>query len=152
MSINWSDPKSLLTPHFTVHDALWLPSWQVYHVPSELEKANIIKQAEKLELVREYLEKPLIIHVWIRPVSVNAPNTQYHLKNYNAAIGGAPGSAHIEGKATDWNPVSMTCSEARTILEPKLEEFKIRMENIDGNWVHTDMRDPLPNKKRFFRP
>lgn len=150
--INWSDLKSPLTQHFTVKDAIWLPAWSVAHVPSETEKVNIISLAHKMELVREFLGKPILVHCWIRPVVVNAPATIHDRKNYNAAIGGAPGSAHIEGMAVDWNPTSMTCAEARYLLIPELERLQLRMENKEGPWVHLDSRQPLQKKPRFFRP
>lgn len=150
--IDWNDKKSKITPHFTVHDATWLPTWEIYHIPSEEEKANIIKTAEKLELIREYIDRAINVHVWIRPLKVNAPGTIYNGRNYNLAVGGAPRSAHISGLAVDWNPYKMTCSEARIILIPMLAEYKIRMENIEGNWVHIDLNDPAPGRPRFFRP
>lgn len=153
MIIDWSDPTSKISEHFTVHDALWLPSWQVMHVPSEAEKANILAMAEKMELIRAFLEKPINVHCWIRPTNATVPGTKWDKKNYNSFVGGAPGSAHIDGNAVDWNPSAMVCGDAKALLLPKLEEFQIRMENNDGgNWVHNDRRQPAPKKSRFFRP
>jgi zinc D-Ala-D-Ala carboxypeptidase len=152
MNVDWKDPKSKISKHFFVREALWLPAWEVFHVPSEQEKAEILKTAEKMDLVREYLERPLIIHCWIRPKVANIPNSKWDKKNYNSFVGGAPGSAHPEGKAADFNPVSMTCGEARSLLLHKLKEFDIRLENTEGNWLHIDTRQPLPMKSRFFRP
>lgn len=151
--IKWDDPKSKISKYFTVHEALYLPSWELHHIPSEQEKAAIINMAQKMDLVREYLGNAIIVHCWIRPKSVNQPKSaRYHLKNYNAACGGAPGSAHMEGIAVDFHVAKMTCDEARHLLVSKLDEFKIRMEDISGNWVHVDMRNPAPKKSRFFKP
>lgn len=150
--IDWKDPKTKVSKHFTVREALWLPAWEVLHVPTEAEKASILQVAEKMDLVREYLDRPINVHCWIRPTCANAPASRWDRRNYNAFVGGAPGSAHAEGKAVDWHPSGMTCGEARQLLVPKLDEWGIRMENHEGNWVHVDVRAPLPKGSRFFRP
>lgn len=151
--IDWNNPKSMLSTHFNVHETTYLPSWDIFHLPSEKEKDNILKMVEKMELVREYLGNPIHVHCWIRPKIVNNPKSHFNGKNYNQAVRGAPGSAHCEGLATDFHVSRMTCSEVRTVLLPKLEEFGIRMENINSEgWVHLDCRNPLPGKSRFFRP
>lgn len=151
-TIDWTNHKSKVSEHFTVHDCLYLPSWEIYHIPSEEEKVNLLKTVEKLELVREYLEQAIHIHVWIRPKCVNQSKSKYDKKNYNAAVGGAPGSAHAEGLAVDFHVSKMTCSEVRHLLLSKLTEFEIRMENLESNWIHIDLRNPLPNRSRFFKP
>lgn len=153
MEIDWSNPKSQISEHFTVHDATYLPTWRIYHQPSEAEKKAILETALKLEQVRSLLERPLNVHCWIRPSSVNCPNApSYHGRNYNALVGGAKNSPHIYGQAVDFNPLSMTCGDARAILVEHLSDLGIRMENIEGNWVHIDTRCPLPGHPRFFRP
>lgn len=149
---NWDDPKSKLSPHFTVHDATWLPSWQVYHQPSDEEKEAILRTAEKLEKVREVLGKPLNVHCWIRPDKVICRGA-YNGRNYNAHVGGAKKSAHRLGLACDFNPIGMTCGDAKELLNPKLEELDVRMEdNGTGNWVHIDLVKPAPGRPRFFKP
>lgn len=152
--IDWSNPKDKISNNFTVHEATFLPSWLIYHHPSELEKKNILELAEKLELIREYLDnRSISVHVWIRPKAVNNPKSHYHMKNYNASINGAPGSAHIEGKACDFRVSGLDCDDVRASLFPKLEEFKIRMEDLAGSsWIHVDTRQPAPRKSRYFRP
>jgi hypothetical protein len=152
--IDWSNPKDKISEHFTVGEATYLPSWDTYHIPSDIEKENILKTAEKMELIREFLNSlPIHIHCWIRPKIVNSPKSHYHAKNYNAAVGGAPGSAHPEGLAVDFHVSKMTCSEVRAVLQPKLVDFDIRMEDINSEgWVHIDLRKPLPKKSRFFKP
>jgi hypothetical protein len=150
--IDWTDPKSQVTTNFTVHELTYLPSWQIWHLPNEIEQANLIRLATKMEEIRDYIERPINVHVTIRPVVVNSPGSGYNGRNYNALVGGAPHSAHILGLAMDFNPYSMMCDECRVILQYKLEEFDIRMENRDGNWVHLDLIEPLPGGKRFFKP
>jgi hypothetical protein len=151
-ALDWAKPASKISKYFTVKEALWLPSWEIIHLPSDQEKAEILKTAEKMDLIREYLGQPIIVHCWIRPKCANAPATKWDRKNYNAFVGGAPGSAHAEGKAVDFHVAKMTCGEVRQILTSKLEDFQIRMEDIDGNWVHIDTRHPPKKKSRFFKP
>ncbi len=150
--IDWKDPKAKISKFFTVREALWLPSWEILHVPSEEEKKQILLVAEKMDLIREELSNPIIVHCWIRPKCANAPGSKWDRRNYNAFVGGSPGSAHIEGKAVDFHVARMTCGEVRQILQSRLNDLKIRMENIEGNWVHVDIRDPLPRRSRFFKP
>ena len=151
--IDWTDPTAKISANFTVREACYLPSWQIMHTPSAAEQARILVAAQYMEAVRAFLERPINVHVWIRPVSVNCPGSPYHGRNYNALVGGAPQSAHITGDAVDWNPYSMGCEEARYLLLPKLAEMGLRMENRAGsNWVHLDNRTPPPKGNRFFLP
>lgn len=150
--IDWKDPQAKITEHFTVKDALWLPSWQVFHTPSELETIRICNTAEYLEKVRVFLDRPIYVHCWIRPVVVRTSGP-YSGRNYNAAQSGAFNSAHITGDAVDWHAHSTTCDEIRYLLEPKLKDFGIRMEDRPGsNWVHIDTRQVLPGGRAFFKP
>jgi hypothetical protein len=151
--INWDDPKEKVSQFFTVHEMLWLPSWQVYHKPSDIEKANLCKLADKMDKVRDYLNYAINVNCCIRPLYVNCDNPAYKGRNYNALVGGAPHSAHTTGEAMDFHVSSMVANEARHILLDKLEDFGLRMENLDNaNWVHNDIREPLPGGKRFFKP
>jgi len=150
--IDWTKPRSQLTKHFTIHDALYLPSWKIYHIPSEEEKLNIIKQAEVMEKIREFLGLPIIVSCWIRPLSVNCPASIYHGKNYNKFVKGSKTSAHTIGLATDWYIKGKNCDDIRKLLEFKLEEFDIYMENLPkSNWVHVNSFDGH-KRSRFFIP
>lgn len=167
--IDWNDKKSKISKYFTIEEALYLPSWGVYHIPSEKEKENIIKTAEKMDKVREFIGKPINVNCWIRPTKANInkeikinknnlTDTQKRaLKdlNYNLFIGSTSiNSAHIYGLAVDWACYAYMgvsgCKKLRDILEPKLEEFGIRMEDIKGNWIHNDLYPVV--KKRFYKP
>lgn len=150
--INWLDPKAKISKYFTVHEALWLPSWSVYHIPSDLEKASILKLAKAMDNVRELIDNSIVVHVWIRPLSLNSPGHPRHGQNYNAFVKGAPGSAHRYGKAVDWSSPGISCDELRSKILPKLAEFNLCMEDLPGsNWVHNDTF--LPRKTgRFFKP
>jgi hypothetical protein len=155
MSIDWNDPKCKISKHFTVKEATYLPSIGVLHIPSEEEKKNIIKFAEKMDKVRDIVNASITIHVWIRPISVNCIETKYKGFNYNEYIGStAKKSAHIAGLACDFHAKGFEgrngCDALRSILIPKLEELGLRMEDIPGDWIHLDMY-PVINK-RFFNP
>lgn len=156
--IVWTDPKAKISEHFTVKDALYLPSWQIFHTPSEEEKKNILAMAEKMELIREFLGgKPIHVNCWTRPEKVNSPKSFHHGQSYNRYVRGAPGSAHKEGKAVDFVVSKMTCDDVRECLRFKLEEFKLRCEDMPGSgWVHCDIREPAilgaKQRSRFFRP
>jgi len=165
-AINWEDPTQKISKYFTVKEALYLPSWNCYHVPTEEEKTNILFMAKKMDIVREFLNAPINIHCWIRPDKVNCvgfdpktvkadtPAKQAALAalDYNAFVGGAKASMHRIGSAVDWSAKNIKCDDARTKLIPKLEEYDLRMEDLKGsNWVHLDCRKPI-NNVRFFKP
>lgn len=151
--IDWNDKKAKISPNFTVHEALWLPSWGVYHTPNDQEKENILKMAAKMEQVREFLgDKSININCWIRPLSVNCDNKRYWGKNYNRMVGGAEASAHINGNAVDFTVSSITCDEVRHLLQDQLELLNLRMEKKPGSlWVHVG-NDWEPRKTRYFIP
>jgi hypothetical protein len=148
-AIDWTDPCAKISNHFSVKEALWLPSWGCMHNPSEAEKEEILRTAAKMDVVREFVGSPINVHCWIRPV-LNNPASPYHGQDYNAHVGGAHNSAHKYGKAVDWD-CGRDCDAVRADLEPKLEEWDLRMERMPGgNWVHLDTN--LPNPNRYFNP
>ncbi len=151
--INWLDMKSKVSKYFTVGDATLLPSWGLYHQPSEEEKAQIYTMAQQMDWARELFNAPIKIHVWIRPGSVNCPGSPHHGQDYNAFIKGAAHSAHKLGRAVDWDAVGVNCDSARAKLAPELEGRGLRMEDMPGgNWVHLDNMTPPAGGKRFFKP
>ena len=155
MSINWKDKNSHLTAHFTVHEALWLPSWRIYHKPSDTEKKEIIRLAKAMEKIRALYGNSINIHCWIRPIKTNASDSNKHGKNYNKAIGSsATKSAHVFGRGVDFHVKGKTgtaeCAKVRKKIRPHLKEWNIRMEDINGGWIHIDT-NPVRNK-RFFKP
>lgn len=137
--VNWQNPMEMITKHFSVHEALFLPKWAQHHVPDHTERDNIVKTALRLEAVRQILGSPLTVTSWMRP------------EKYNRIIGGAPNSMHKYGLAVDFVPMKMPADEARTILSPHLEDLDIRMEDLrHAGWVHIDLSPD--SKKRFFKP
>lgn len=153
--IDWDNPRAAISDHFTVHEATWLPSWKVYHTPSEEEKENIVEMAAAMDKVRKQVNRPIIVHCWIRPLKVNCPGSNRHRKNYNKAVGStATKSAHIIGRAVDYHVSGFAgaggCNTVRVSLLPYLERYGLRMEDIDGAWVHNDIQPVVNN--RFYKP
>ncbi len=167
--IDWKNPQCKISKHFTVKEATYLPAWRVYHKPSVAEKKEILKLAKRMDVVRDFLEKPIRVHVWMRPAKVNAPGTKYHGKNYNRDVyvriwkkrglsaaqiakKKATNSAHKYGMAIDWSPKGMKCAAARKQMVPKLKGWgKLRMEDIKGNWIHNDTHKSKSGRL-FFKP
>ena len=170
-AIDWTNPAAKISKYFTVREALWLPSWRVMHVPSEAEKASIVKTALSMDKVRDFLGTAISVSVWIRPKKLNCPGFDpksikisptdpkreakqkaLDALDYNSFIGGAASSAHITGCAVDWTTKG-TCDQARAKLKPKLDEFDLCMEDLPGaTWVHNDTLPPRDQTGRFFKP
>ena len=152
-TVDWNDPNCKISKHFTVKEALWLPSWQVMHIPSEEEKANILKHAANMDKIREFLGASLNVHCWIRPGALNNPNSDKNGQDYNAFVKGAKNSSHKLGLATDYDASGLNCDDVRAKLEPKLEEFGLRMERMpNGPWVHNDSASVPVGGNRYFIP
>jgi uncharacterized protein YcbK (DUF882 family) len=149
--IDWTSRTSKITPHFTVKEACWLPSWGVLHKPNAKERENLIRLCQVMEQIRQIMGRPISVHCMIRPPKVNAPGTQYNGRDYNAHKNGAPKSAHREGLACDFSVIGMTADDVRKALLPHLEPLQIRMEDLPGSsWVHIDL---YPTTfRRYFKP
>ena len=153
--IDWNNPKSKISKYFTVHEATFLPSWRCYHTPTEEEKSEIIKLANIMDIIRKRIGKPIIVHCWIRPSSVNCPSNARHRQDYNLFIGSiSKTSGHIFGQAIDFHVMKHggpdECEKMRNTILPWLEELDIRMEKMHGGWIHIDTK-PVKNA-RYFKP
>jgi len=153
--VDWEDMNAKVSPHFRVHETLWLPSWRIYHTPSDEEKKEIVKTAAVMEKIRGLLDAGVNVHCWMRPLSVNAPGEARHGKNYNRFIGSRSiKSAHIFGRAVDFHISGKQgpemCQETREAILPHLEDWDMRMEDKAGGWVHIDT-NPVKHQ-RFFKP
>lgn len=137
--IDWVNPYCAVSKYFTVHECLWLPSWGRMATEedglNEDAKEGIFEFASKMDVIRDFFDKPINVHVCFRPAA------------YNKQIGGATHSAHIarmvDSKRTiaamDYDVEGMNCDEVRAALVPKLSLFRLRMEkNPGGNWIHND--------------
>jgi uncharacterized protein YcbK (DUF882 family) len=155
-------PSDKISDHFTWKEALWLP--QYARMANEEEdgltedhRGNLKSLFKKMDLVREFFDSPIIVHVAYRSKKYN--HELYERMNQERKEKGLPplkettNSPHMQGLAVDFHVKGLPCAEARKrILEAKkLEEWGMRMENIEGEWVHLDTRQPGPSG-RFFRP
>jgi len=124
---------------FTWAEALFLRKWAFHAYPADDVVENIIKIALVLQMIRNFYDKRIYVHSWYRPDA------------YNQFVHGAPFSAHRSGLAVDFHVDGYTCKDVRSYLEPRLEQFGIRMEDKTMNWVHIDARDPGPQGRLFQR-
>lgn len=134
-----------ISKHFTYKEALYLPSWKRRAKKKDgfnREVLNSLKVLfEKMDLIRDHFNAPVIVHVAYRPTE------------YNKLVGGAPKSSHVLGMACDFHVKGVSCDDVRKRLLPKLEEWGLRMEDLPGsNWVHVDIKQPAPGRPRFFKP
>lgn len=145
--INWNDPKSKISKYFTVGEATWLPRLKLYYSPSETEKQAIIDLADKLDLFREYLNSPIIVNVWIRPVTKDKTGKDV---DYNALVGGAKNSSHKVGQAVDFMVKGYSAEQVRQKVKDKLPEWGLYMED-DVTWCHAQSR-PTASGSHIFKP
>ena len=153
--IDWNNPEAKISKHFKVREVIYLPSWKMFHIPSEQEKKDIVEFAKKMDDIRDTIGLPVNVHVWIRPKSVNNPDHKRHGQDYNVFIGSkSKTSGHITGIAVDFHFKGYSspalCHEMRQLIIPHLERLNLRMEDIKGNWIHIDSK-PVGHK-RFFKP
>ena len=147
MFVDWSDPKSPISKHFTVKEALWLPSWgrmanETDGLNDEI-KSNLIKTFTWMDQVRDHFNAPICVHVTYRPEA------------YNALVKGAKSSQHLIGCAIDFDVQGLECKDAiQDILDNGLlESIQLRMENNgpEPTWIHLDSRIP-GSAGRYFKP
>lgn len=154
MLIDWTDRNEKISKFFTVGEALWLPRVKRMHIPNLQQKTAIVEMAQHMDMVREFLGGPIIVHCWLRPTVINAPDSPHNGQNYNKMVGGSEDSWHTLGLAVDFHVRGLDdadgCKIIRDKLVPKLAEFNIRMEDKIGPWVHVDRG--YVGHNRFFKP
>jgi hypothetical protein len=141
-NVDWTDPACKVSNHFTVKEALWLPSWGRLANEEDglnnLVKMHLLALFAKMDVVRDTFKAPIIVTVAYRP------------KKYNEEIGGAVHSAHMDGMAVDFVVENTNCDDARKFILPRLDTWFMRCEDKPGSiWVHLDNRQSLP---RYFKP
>ena len=153
-NIDWTNPACKISKYFTVKEALWLNKWN--RMANEQDglndtvKANLLSLFKKMDIIRDYIAKPIIVHVTYRP------------KEYNKLIGGATHSAHLEGLACDFSSDitgdhvrnGQDCDKIKEMLIPCLEQWGLRLEdNGKGSgWCHVDLKEPGASGSRYFKP
>ena len=110
-----------------------------------------------LTIIRETLDKPITINDWLW-------NGKFQQRGLRSNIDGIPSrmtkqgklylSAHVLGKAVDFDVEGMTALEVRNWIVNNADLFpcKIRLEK-GVNWVHLDIIDEDKNPKIYkFNP
>lgn len=135
-----------ISKFFSYKEALYLPQWNRCATKKDgltnEHLVNLKQLFNKMDAVREYVAAPIIVHVAFRP------------KDYNALVGGAKQSSHMQGMAIDFHVENIPCDDIRYLfqVDNKLEEWGMRCEDAPGtNWIHLDIREPGPSG-RWFKP
>lgn len=140
-----------VSKYFTWGEALLLPSWDMYAIPTQGQAREITILALRLDQVREILQVPLRVTSWLRPVIEGRGD-------YNEFIGGAKNSNHKRGAAVDVVPQGKSIRRCYHEIEPYLGELGLRMERIDKpdgtvrDWLHFDTGCVPEGGKRVFLP
>ena len=91
---------------------------------------NMVKVANQLQILRNYIGKPITI------------NSGYRSEEYNASIGGAKNSQHIMGRAADIVVKGMTPLAVHTTIELLIEKGDMLQGGLGlyDSFVHYDIR------------
>jgi hypothetical protein len=166
--IDWSNEKDMVSKYFSVRNAIWLPEWKrLGNLPEDKltdeVKQNLVKTFRWMDTVREILGIPIKVHLAFRSMAYHLD--LYRRLNEQRKKQGKPDlrvpmkSAHLMGNAVDFSSdmgkgsVGANCDEIKSIMKPRLEELKLRLEDNGkgANWIHLDSNPPGPSG-RFFKP
>jgi len=91
---------------------------------------NVVQLAKNLQVIRDYINKPIKINSW------------YRSPEQNKKVSGSSGSYHMKGMAVDFYVPGMTTKEVRDIIELLIQQGKIKQGGIGkyDTWVHYDIR------------
>jgi putative chitinase len=128
---------TLLTEHFTLEELTYTDHRELSNDPSEYEKANLMRLAEFLELVKEVLGgKPVMV------------NSAFRSKAVNDAVGSKDTSQHRLGCAADIRVPGMTPDEVvKTIIASELQYDQIIREF--DRWTHLSVPNSPNDKPRL---
>ena len=128
---------TILTEHFTLEELTYTDHRELSNDPSEYEKANLMRLAEFLELVKSTLGgKPVMI------------NSAYRSEAVNNAVGSKNTSQHRLGCAADIRVPSMTPDEVvKTIIASELQYDQIIREF--DRWTHISVPNSPNDKPRL---
>ncbi len=137
---DWKDPRSSVTPHFTVGDALRLKAWG--RIGTEADGADfgkLLVLCQKMEEVRKVLGCPVNVHCCFRSQAYNEDQGIHPIAD-----------VHSMSLACDFDVnAHMGIETAKMKLEPLLESLGIRMERHTASWIHMDLRAPGPSGRYF---
>ena len=140
--IDWTDPTSQISAHFTVKDVAYLHQWNRLANESDgldsAMKDKLVALCQTLETIRSFIGFPMNSHCGFRS------------KAYNKLIGAPESDVHEQGLALDFDcSPNMSISDVQAKLRPKLEELGIRMERNTPTWVHVDTH-AVGNAREFY--
>lgn len=97
-----ADPRKIrLTPHFLLSEFLHADD----PMPPPWILDNLYRLANRLQVIRDLLGKPVII------------NSGYRSRAHNRQVGGAPNSLHLSGMAADIVVPGMPAGEVQAFLQ-----------------------------------
>lgn len=98
-------------------------------MPSDVAK-NVKELAENLQVLRDYVKKPIKI------------NSGYRSPAWNKAVGGVSDSQHLKGKASDIVISGMSPGEVARTIETLIASGKMKQGGLGvyPNFVHYDIR------------
>lgn len=113
--------KNFTKEEFDCNDGSEMPI-NVYH--------NIVKVANQLQSLRDYICKPIQV------------NSAWRSEEYNASIGGVKNSQHIMGRAADIVIKGMTPIEVSKIIEELISKGDMLQGGLGiySSFVHYDIR------------
>ena len=113
--------KNFSIEEFNCNDGSEMPI-NIYH--------NMVKVANQLQILRNYLGKPIQI------------NSAWRSEEYNASIGGVKDSQHIMGRAADIVVRDLTSTEVYNTIEELIEKGDMLQGGLGlyDTFVHYDIR------------
>ena len=128
---------TLLTEHFTLEELTHTDHRELDNNPSEYEKANLMRLAEFLELVKKTLgDKPIMV------------SSAFRSKAVNEAVGSEDTSQHRLGCAADLRVPGMTPDEVvKAIIGSDLQYDQIIREF--DRWTHISVPNSPNDKPRL---
>jgi len=125
---------TILTAHFTLEELTITEHREFDNTPNESEKANLMRLAEFLELVKEQLDnKPIMV------------NSAFRSKAVNDAVGSRDTSQHRLGCASDIRVPSMTPDQVVQAIRASDLEYDQLIREFD-RWTHISIPNS-PNIK-----
>ena len=113
--------KNFSKEEFDCNDGSEMPI-NIYH--------NMVKVANQLQALRDYIGKPIQV------------NSAWRSEEYNASIGGVKNSQHIMGRAADIVIKGMTPIEVSKIIEELISKGDMLQGGLGiySSFVHYDIR------------
>jgi len=120
-----------LSPNFTLDEltkSTRARQLGLANIPDDAHAANLIRLCEELlEPIRRLLNTPIKI------------NSGYRAPQLNAAVGGVPTSAHMDGRAADFVTPQMDLSEAWRAIEAHplpFDQLIWEKNGFGSQWIH----------------